>query len=158
MHDHLRDMGRSIAEREREGTRLWEAVLLSRGVFNNNNFSRLQLSGGNSQRPETLYKPGLQFLHLKNLPLDGITPAMLHPNLIWLRLQNCEKPIQFSLVRNVWRIAIQRPFHFSLVDNTWDLRIMQVDGDIPSFQYFLFNNLGNLLQLQHLELRKYKFE
>ncbi|GLJ50772.1 hypothetical protein SUGI_1081390 [Cryptomeria japonica] len=153
MHDHLRDMGRSIAEKEREGTRLWEAVHLSRGESNNNNISRLRLSGDNSQRLETLYRPGLRFLHLKNLPLDGITPAMLPPNLMWLRLQNCEKPFQSSLVRNVWFFAIQGAFHFSLVDNIWDLRIMQVDGDIPSFQYLLFNILGNLLQLQHLELR-----
>ncbi|GLJ50766.1 hypothetical protein SUGI_1081310 [Cryptomeria japonica] len=90
MHDHLRDMGRTIAENE--GTRLWDAVHLSRGVSNNINFSRLRLNGGNSQRLETLFRPGLQFLHLKNLLIDGITedtPTMFPSSLIWLRLEKC---------------------------------------------------------------------
>ncbi|GLJ50958.1 hypothetical protein SUGI_1085300 [Cryptomeria japonica] len=150
MHDHLRDMGRSIAaERERECTRLWNADHLSRGVSNNNNFSRLRLNGGNSQRFETLYGSGLRLLHLENVPIAGITRAMLPPSLIWLQLQDCEKPSHFSLMRNMWRFAIQRPFHFRLMD----LRILQTDGNISNLQYSLSYILGNLSQLQHLQLR-----
>ncbi|GLJ50768.1 hypothetical protein SUGI_1081350 [Cryptomeria japonica] len=44
MHDHLRDMGQTIAEEEKQGTRLWETAHLST-VSNNTNFSRLRLSG-----------------------------------------------------------------------------------------------------------------
>ncbi|XP_057869815.2 disease resistance protein TAO1 isoform X2 [Cryptomeria japonica] len=150
MHDHLRDMGRSIAaERERECTRLWNADHLSRGVSNNNNFSRLRLNGGNSQRFETLYGSVLRLLHLENVPIAGITRAMLPPSLIWLRLQDCKKPSHFSLMRNMWRFAIQRPFHFRPVD----LRILQTDGNISNLQYSLSYILGNLSQLQHLQLR-----
>ncbi|GLJ15123.1 hypothetical protein SUGI_0247330 [Cryptomeria japonica] len=150
MHDHLRDMGRNIAERER--TRLWKAVDL-RTISNDNNFSRLQLNGGNPPRPETSYGSALRFLHLEDVPIDGTTRAMLSPTLIWLRLQNCQKPFQFS---NFCRSLIQRPFRFSLVHRISDLRIMQVHGDIYSFQHSLSKILGNLSQLQHLELRYYK--
>ncbi|GLJ15125.1 hypothetical protein SUGI_0247380 [Cryptomeria japonica] len=152
MHDHLRDMGRTIAERERAGTRLWEAAHLSRGESSNNNFSRLRLIGGNPQRPETLYGSALRFLHMEYVPIDGITRAMLPPSLRWLRLRVCDKSFHLSLVRNIWRYAIQNLFHFSLEDRIWDLRIMQVHCDISNLQYLVSNILGNLSQLQHLEL------
>ncbi|XP_059068037.1 disease resistance protein L6-like isoform X2 [Cryptomeria japonica] len=44
MHDHLRDMGRTIAEKEKRGTRLWEAAHLS-NIPNNINCSRLRFNG-----------------------------------------------------------------------------------------------------------------
>ncbi|GLJ50963.1 hypothetical protein SUGI_1085360 [Cryptomeria japonica] len=154
MHDHLRDMGRSIAEREREreGTRVWDAVHLNRGVSNNNIISRgIRLNGGNSQGIKTLCGPGLRLLHLENVPIAGIT--LLPPSLIWLRLKDCEKPSLFSFMSNIWRFAIQQPFHFRLVDNIWDLRILQIDGNISNLQYSLSYIFGNLSQLQHLQLR-----
>ncbi|GLJ50791.1 hypothetical protein SUGI_1081790 [Cryptomeria japonica] len=158
MHDHLRDMGQRIAEEEREGTRLWNAFHLRRRVSNNNNFSRLRLSGRNSQRLETLCGPGLRFLHLENLPIDSITGIMLPPGLIWLRLQNCEKPSNFSLRRNIWRFAIRRPFNFRLVDNISDLRILQIDGDISNFQYLLYNILAPQYHWPPVTAADFKFE
>ncbi|XP_057835165.1 disease resistance protein RPV1 [Cryptomeria japonica] len=136
MHDHIRDMGRTIVENERQGTRVWEGAHLNT-IFNNVNFSRLRLNEDNSQRLETVYRPGLRFLHLKNLHIDAL--AMLPSSLIWLKLEECS-------------FAIQETFQFTLVGNILQLRIMQVHGDISSFHFPLSIILGNLSQLQHLDL------
>ncbi|XP_057852260.2 disease resistance protein L6 [Cryptomeria japonica] len=91
MHHHLRDMGRTIAENEKKGTRLWEATDLST-IPNNINLSRLRVNGGNPQRLEMLYGHGLHYLHLQKLPIEGMTIdtlALLPPSLIWLRMENC---------------------------------------------------------------------
>ncbi|XP_059064663.1 disease resistance protein L6-like [Cryptomeria japonica] len=70
MHDHLQDMGRLIAEKEKRGTRLWEkeGTRLEKAAHSstvsNINFSRLRLSGGNLQRLKMMCRPGLCYLHL----------------------------------------------------------------------------------------------
>ncbi|GLJ40703.1 hypothetical protein SUGI_0840890 [Cryptomeria japonica] len=172
MHDHLRDMGRTIAEKEKERTRLWEAAHLST-ISNNTNFSRLRINGGNPQRLEMLYRPGLRYLHLKCLHIkvrakDAL--AMLPPSLIWLRLEYCG----FDIERN--KARKKEPSHSRFEANIWQLKIMQlqfcngVDSltldslfSLPNIQLQhlklcgslnnLPNAIGNLSQLQHLNLR-----
>ncbi|GLJ50835.1 hypothetical protein SUGI_1082780 [Cryptomeria japonica] len=114
MHDHLRDMGRTIAEKEKQGTRLWEGAHLST-ISNDINFSRLQLNGGNFQSFATLCRSGLRFLHLKNLLIDGITEdtlAMLSSSLIWLSGGKEIEEIPSSL--EVWSLNFY-PFY----DDHW---------------------------------------
>ncbi|XP_059068038.1 disease resistance protein RPV1 isoform X1 [Cryptomeria japonica] len=133
MHDHLQDMGRTIAEEEKQGTRLWETAHLST-ASNIINFSRIRLNGGNLARLETVNRPGLRFLHLKNLFID--TLPMLPSSLIWLQLEKCS-------------FAIQETFQFSVVGDILQMRIMQVHGGNISLDSDM---IGNLSQLQYLGL------
>ncbi|GLJ50697.1 hypothetical protein SUGI_1080100 [Cryptomeria japonica] len=151
MHDHLRDMGRTIAEKE--GTRVWKAAHLS-SASDNTNFSRIRLNGGNSQRPEMLYRPGLRYLHLQCVPIEGMTEdtlAGLPPSLIWLRLEH--RPFatgkKTALSRfgcNIWQLSkkgMEKPDRSRFVGNIAQLRNLKILPDA----------IGNLLQLQQLDLR-----
>ncbi|XP_057836452.2 disease resistance protein RPV1-like [Cryptomeria japonica] len=213
MHDHLRDMGWTIAKTEKKGTRLWNAANLST-ISNYINLSRLRLNGGNPQQlgiegtqqrnaanlstasnninfscpwvneenPQTLkrlYRPCLRYLHLQDLPIEGMaedTLATLPPSLIWLRLKNCS--IEIGKLQKILA-ALRKPFQSGFVGNIGQLKIVQVDDKhfldnlsvssfftLPNIQLVQhlelnwFENLkklpdatGNLLQLQHLELR-----
>ncbi|GLJ40621.1 hypothetical protein SUGI_0838500 [Cryptomeria japonica] len=73
MHDHLRDMGRSIAEKEKEGTQLW-GVAHSSTISNSINCSRLRLHGGYPQSLEMLYRQSnVRYLHLEDLSMTKDT-------------------------------------------------------------------------------------
>ncbi|GLJ11049.1 hypothetical protein SUGI_0141350 [Cryptomeria japonica] len=146
MHDHLRDMGRTIAEREKKGTRLWEGVDSS---IIANNITRLQLKGGNMQRLELLYRPGLRYLSLQNVGIGGMTKdtlAMLPPTLIWLRLEHC----QYAAGMN--RVKI-RPRHSGFVGNIWQLKTLQITFS-DDFESRHISSLFSLpiIRLQHLDL------
>ncbi|GLJ06661.1 hypothetical protein SUGI_0044310 [Cryptomeria japonica] len=168
MHDHLQDMGRSVAKKE--GTRLWEAAHPS--TISNNNLSRLRVNGGNPQRLEMLYRPGLRYLHLQNLSIEGMTKdtlVILPPSLIWLRMEYC------SLDTGISR-ATKKRCH-SIKGAALELKTMQLQScnvvdslsisslfSIPSIKLHhlefpwcqSLNNLpdiiGNLSQLYHLNL------
>ncbi|GLJ28682.1 hypothetical protein SUGI_0565230 [Cryptomeria japonica] len=147
MHDHLRDMGRTIAETAKEGTRLWETTHLS--TLHYNNFSRLRIKASSPQRLELLYSHRLRYLHLQNLSIEDMTKdtlAMLPPGLIWLRLENCTFEIGISR-------AVKKPRHSIFLGNIWQLKIMEVinciDLDGPSISSLF--SLPNI-QLQHLKL------
>ncbi|GLJ40234.1 hypothetical protein SUGI_0825960 [Cryptomeria japonica] len=150
MHDHLRDMGRSIAEKE--STRLWEATRLKEAISKNINFSRLQLKGGISQKLEMLYTPGLRFLHLQNVTIEGMTQdtlAMLPPSLLWLSLENCQfetENCDFEMNR-----TIKKPRHSS--NNIWQLKIMQLQS-CDHIDSLLISSVFSLpyIQLQHLNI------
>ncbi|GLJ40704.1 hypothetical protein SUGI_0840960 [Cryptomeria japonica] len=169
MHDHLRDMGRSIAENEKVCTRLWEATRLSAPMsINNGNFSRIRLSGGNLQRLEVLYTPGLCYLHLQNVTIKGIaqdTLAMLPTSLIWLELENCDfemnrVPREQPLSSNIGQLKIMR---LQSHDHIYQLFISSVFV-LPNIQLQHLNmggcsglnnlpdSIGNLSQLQHLDM------
>ncbi|GLJ45328.1 hypothetical protein SUGI_0954140 [Cryptomeria japonica] len=153
MHDHLRDMGRTIAEKEREGTRLWEVAQLST-ISHNINFSRLRISGGNPRRLEMLYGPGLRYLHLQNIPIEDMIKdplAMVPPNLVWLRLESCDTD-------NKMNGGIKRPRHSKFVSNNiWQLKTLQLRNcyGVSSLSLSSIFSLPNI-QLQHLDLRGYR--
>ncbi|XP_057865214.2 disease resistance protein RUN1 [Cryptomeria japonica] len=166
MHDHLRDMGRIIAETEKEGTRLWEATHLST-LYNNTNFSRLRLNASSPQNHEMIYSPGLRYLHLQNVHIEGMM-AMIPPSLIWLRLEDCifaiwmdravKKPRHSRFLDNIWGAigmdrAVKKPRHSRFLDNIWQLKIMKANG----YRYLDSLSLSSLfslpnIQLQHLDL------
>ncbi|GLJ36230.1 hypothetical protein SUGI_0727320 [Cryptomeria japonica] len=84
MHDHLRDMGRTIAEKEKKGTRLRKADHLN--TVSNVSFSRLRL---NAERFKMFGRPGFHYHRLHNMPIEGMTEdiaAMFPPGLTRLRL------------------------------------------------------------------------
>ncbi|XP_057823659.2 disease resistance protein RPV1-like [Cryptomeria japonica] len=144
MHDHLRDMGQGIAEKEKECTRLSEANVLNT-ITNNRNFSRIRINGGNSQRLEQMFPPGLRYLDLEDLSIEGVTQdtlAMLPTSLIWLRLADCD----FEMNR-----AIKKPGHSSI--NIWQLKIMQLQF-CDHLDSFLISSIFSLpdIQLQHLDM------
>ncbi|GLJ45329.1 hypothetical protein SUGI_0954150 [Cryptomeria japonica] len=153
MHDHLRDMGRTIAEKEKEGTRLWELAQLST-ISHNINFSRLRLSGGNPQRLEMLYGPDLRYLHLQNLSIEDIMKdplAMVPPNLVWLRLESCN-------CGNKMDGGIKKPRHSKFVSNNiWQLKTLQLRHcyGVSSLSLSSLFSLPNI-QLQHLDLKGYR--
>ncbi|XP_057865519.1 disease resistance protein RPV1 [Cryptomeria japonica] len=180
MHDHLQDMGRSVAEKE--GTRQWEAAHPSTTI-SNNNLSRLRVNGGNPQRLEMLYKPGLRYLHLQNLHIEVMTkdtPVMLPPSLIWLRMDHCQIKKRRHSIKGIaleLKTTIKKRRH-SIKGTTLELKTMQLrscDGidnlsvaslfllptiklhhlELPWCQSLnnLPNTIGNLSQLQHLDLR-----
>ncbi|XP_057844291.2 disease resistance protein RPV1 [Cryptomeria japonica] len=144
MHDHLRDMGRTIAEKE--GTRLWEAAHL-RSISNNTNFSRLRLNGDNPQRLEMLYRPGLRYLHLQKLHIENTIEdmiGMLPPGLIWLRLESCYFATGMKRTK-------KKPHGAGFVDSIWQLKIILLDYGCCFDGLSTFSLLGNLSQLQHLD-------
>ncbi|GLJ30530.1 hypothetical protein SUGI_0604450 [Cryptomeria japonica] len=150
MHDHLRDLGRSIAEEEKQGTRLWKASHLST-LSNNNNVSRLRLKGSNLQRHEMLYRSGIRYLHLQDMRIKD-TRDMFFPNLIWLRIENCTFAINKILtkIRNSYR-ALRKKDDSSSVGNIKQLKIMQLtESNIRSMSPLF--SLPGVQQLQHLEL------
>ncbi|XP_059064664.1 disease resistance protein RUN1-like [Cryptomeria japonica] len=156
MHDHLRDMGRTIAEKEKEGTRLWEATHLN--TKSNVNFSRLRLNEGNPQRLKTLCKLGLRYLHLRNVPIEGMKEhalPVLPPSLIWLRLEHC--PIAIGTKGAIKKIfdAVRKPCHSRFVGNHRELKIMQLK-DINSLFISSLFSLPNIELLQHLNMEKCK--
>ncbi|GLJ30563.1 hypothetical protein SUGI_0605140 [Cryptomeria japonica] len=160
MHDHFRDLGQTIAEKEREGTRLWKAAHLST-LSNNINLSRLQLKGGNLHRLERLYRPGLRYLHLQKVHIEGMTEdtgAMLPPSLIWLRLENCTFATGKNKAINKLLAAIRKKYraqrkkgHSRFVGNMKQLKIMQINGSNIHSKSCLFSLL-NLEQMQYLDL------
>ncbi|GLJ55256.1 hypothetical protein SUGI_1185810 [Cryptomeria japonica] len=144
MHDHLRDMGRTIAETEKEGTRLWKATHLS-----TSNFSRIRLVSSSSHRFEMLYSPGLQYLDLEHLSIEGTiedTLAMIPPSLIWLRLVDCT----FAIGKDT---AVTQPRHSRFVGNIWQLKIMELQerSHLNGNSFHSLFSLPNI-QLQHLDL------
>ncbi|XP_059073904.1 disease resistance protein RUN1-like [Cryptomeria japonica] len=175
MHDHLQDMGRSVAEKE--GTRQWEAAHPSTTI-SNNNLSRLRVNGGNPQRLEMLYKPGLRYLHLQNLHIEVMTkdtPVMLPPSLIWLRMDHCQIKKRRHSIKGIaleLKAAIKKRRH-SIKGTAFELKTMQLRScnginNLSVSSLFLLpaiklpwcqslNNLpdtiGNLSQLQHLDLQ-----
>ncbi|XP_059064635.1 disease resistance protein RUN1-like [Cryptomeria japonica] len=171
MHDHVGDMGRSIAEKEKKGARIWEDACLS-SISNSTNFSRLRLNGGNLQRLEMLYRPSLSYLHLENVHVEGMTMdtlATLPPSLRWLRLEKCHFAFGINsrysgLVNNIWLSlqkcqfafgmdsARRKPRYSRFVDNM-KLKAMQIHAceGIDSVSISSLFSLANI-QLQHLEL------
>ncbi|GLJ15106.1 hypothetical protein SUGI_0246890 [Cryptomeria japonica] len=150
MHDHLQDMGRTIAEKERDCTRLWESAHCST-LSNNINFSRLRLNEGNPQRLEKLYRPGLHYLHLQNVPIEGMIEdklSKLPRSLIWLRLERCGLAVKTNTNR-----AVKKPSHSRFVNDIWQLKILQLKGcsDLDGLSIFSLFSLPNI-QLQHLDL------
>ncbi|XP_059072565.1 disease resistance protein TAO1-like [Cryptomeria japonica] len=148
MHDHLRDMGRTIAERGKKGTRLWGASRDSSIIPNN--ITHLQLKGGNMQRLELLYRPGLRYLCLQNMGIGGMTKdtlAMLPPSLIWLRLEHCQYAAGMNRVK-------KKPRHSRFVGNIWQLKTLQItfSDDVESHHISSLFSLPNI-RLQHLNLR-----
>ncbi|XP_057868797.1 disease resistance protein RUN1 [Cryptomeria japonica] len=148
MHDLLRDMGRNIAEEEKDGIRLWEAAHLSTAY--NNNLSHLRINGGNPQRLDLLCRPGLRYLHLQNLLIKGMTEdtlALLPPSLIWLRLENCSFSIGMDR-------AIKQPRDSRLEDNIWQLKIVQLNSCHGNDNHSISSLFSlPIIKLQHLELR-----
>ncbi|GLJ56297.1 hypothetical protein SUGI_1215500 [Cryptomeria japonica] len=156
MHDHLRDMGQTIAEKEKVGTRLWEAAHLN--TVSDINFSRLRLKGGNPQRFKVLCRPGLRYLHLRNVTIEGMkedTLAVLPPSLIWLRLEHC--PIATGKKGPIEKIfeAVRKPRHSRFVGHHRQLKIMQLK-DINSLFISSLFSFPNIEQLQHLNIEKSK--
>ncbi|GLJ56288.1 hypothetical protein SUGI_1215090 [Cryptomeria japonica] len=146
MHDLLRDMGRTIAKTEKEGTRLWETAHLN--TVSHIRFSRLQLKRGNPQRLAMLWRPGLHYLHLQNLLIEDMTEDtldMLPSSLIWLRLEHCSFKIEMQE-------ADKNPRHHRSMDNIMELKIMQLKGcyDLGISSLFPLSNL----RLQHLDLER----
>ncbi|XP_059070878.1 disease resistance protein RUN1 isoform X2 [Cryptomeria japonica] len=146
MDDHLRDMGRTVAEKQ--GIRLWKAAQMN--TISNFNFSRLRLNGGNPQGLKMLCKHGLHYLHLHALFIKGTLEdmlAMLPRGLIWLRLEDCT----FANGKNR---ATKRPDHSSLLDNLKQLKTLQVivcNGveSLSASSLFLLADI----ELQHLEIK-----
>ncbi|GLJ30525.1 hypothetical protein SUGI_0604300 [Cryptomeria japonica] len=125
MHDHLRDMGRTIAEDEKPGTReSWQAAHLHT-ISDNNLISRLRLNGGNI-RLEMLYSPGLRYLHLQNVHIEAI--------------------------REKYR-AIRKKGHSRFVGSVTQLKIMQLTNTTIHSLPPLFSLL-NVREIQHMELRQ----
>ncbi|XP_057829770.2 disease resistance protein RUN1 [Cryptomeria japonica] len=162
MHDHLRDMGRTIAEKEKKGTRLWEAADLS-NISNNIKCSRLRLNGGIPQRLKMLYRPGLCYLHLQNLPAKSMTEdllAMLPTSLIWLRLEHCSSATGMNratkkiltATRKMSR-ALSKPRHSRSGGNNKQLKIMQLK-DINNLSISSLFSLPNIQLVQHLDLEE----
>ncbi|GLJ43942.1 hypothetical protein SUGI_0915980 [Cryptomeria japonica] len=150
MHDHLRDLGQIIAEKDIEGTRLWKHEHLST-LSNNMNVSHLRLNGGNPKRLEMLYRPGLRYLHLQNVHIEGMTKdtvGMLPPTLIWLRFQDCTFSIGKNRTINKILTAT-RKMYIALRKKEQmqhlDLRECESLNKFP-------DTIGNLSQLQHLDL------
>ncbi|GLJ40623.1 hypothetical protein SUGI_0838540 [Cryptomeria japonica] len=147
MHDHLRDMGRIITEKEKEHTRLWEASHL-RIISNKVNCSRLRIDGGNPQRLEILFRPGLRYLHLQNLSIEGMTKdtlAMLPPDLIWLRMEDCRLDIGINRAK--------RKRRHSFAGTSLELKTMQLQS-CPGVDNIAISSLFSLptMKLQHLNL------
>ncbi|GLJ56301.1 hypothetical protein SUGI_1215540 [Cryptomeria japonica] len=171
MHDHLQDMGRLIAEKEKRGTRLWEkeGTRLEKAAhsstISNINFSRLRLNGGNLQRLKMMCRPGLCYLHLQNMPIDVLTEdtmAMLPKSLIWLKLEDCTfavgknralKEILIA-IRKIDR-ALRKLRHYIIAGNIRQLKIMQLN-DCHFFDTLSVSSIFSLLNiqlLQHLYLK-----
>ncbi|GLJ17169.1 hypothetical protein SUGI_0297280 [Cryptomeria japonica] len=159
MHDHLRDMGWSIAQKEKEGTRLWEDAHLN--TLPSTNFFRLRLNGGDLQRFNMMCRPGLCYLDLQNLSIEGMTEdtiASLPPSLICLRLQNCSfATLHSRFVGNIQQLKTMqlRLCHgVELPDTIGSLRQLQY-LDLGSCQRLnnLHDSISNLSQLRHLSLR-----
>ncbi|XP_059077086.1 receptor-like protein 49 [Cryptomeria japonica] len=161
MHDHLRDMGRTIAEMEKEGTRLWEPKHLSI-LYYNNNFSHLQINVSSPQRLEFLYSLDLRYLHLQDVHIEGMakdTLAMLPQSLLQhLDLGGCRGlNILPDSLGNLSQLQ-----HLDL-GGCRGLNILPYSlGNLSQLQHLdlggcrglntLPDILGNLSQLQHLDL------
>ncbi|XP_059077324.1 disease resistance protein RPV1 isoform X2 [Cryptomeria japonica] len=145
MHDHLRDMGRNIAEKEKKGTRKWEP---NDSSTVSNDLSRLQLIGGNPRRLEMLYTEGLRYLHLQDMTIQCTTMETLFlppQSLIWLSLKNCSFEVSMELDR-----AVKKPRFSRQCITGWSSLELSLSPQISLPKLFDSNN--NLSQLRLLVL------
>eukprot|EP00253_Pinus_taeda_P021417 PITA_21417 len=169
MHDHLRDLGRDIAEDLEYPRRLWHFTenfpdirygrSFVRGVSRSNR-SMLQVVGGESDSVERIFSseqlPPPVYLHWERCPKSSFAPSIPLNNLSVLHIQG-------DRLRTLWQHEFQAPLQLRELHIDAPLsKVPESIGKLKHLEKVFLNcyllqtlpeSIGNLSGLQSLDLR-----